>query len=65
MAKRRSPQSKSIPFNDAPHEWCTVDEAKAILRIGRVALNNLLKRGDLPFRQVGRRRRIPRQALRP
>ena len=63
MPKRSSPQH--IPSIDAQHEWLTLDEAKAVLRIGRVALTNLLKRGEIPSRRFGRRIRMPKEVLRP
>lgn len=63
MPKRSSP--KHIPSFDTLHDWATLDEAKALLRVGRVALTNLLKRGEIPSRRFGRRIRIPKEALRP
>ena len=63
MPKRSSP--KSIPSIDAQHAWLTLNEAQAALRVGRKALNNMMRRGEVPFRQFGRRRRIPREALQP
>lgn len=63
MPKRSSPQS--VPSFSSLPDWVTLDEAKASLRIGRVALNNLLKRGEIKSRRFGRRIRIPKEALRP
>ena len=63
MPKRSYP--KSIPSFDTLSDWATLDEAKAILRIGGVELTNLLKHGEDPSRRFDRRIRIPKEALRP
>jgi excisionase family DNA binding protein len=46
------------------HEWYTIKEAIAILRITRPTLDAMRRRGEITFRQVGRRVLIPAYELR-
>lgn len=41
----------------------TVEEAAKLLRIGRTAAYEAVKRGEIPSVQIGRSLRIPRAAL--
>jgi excisionase family DNA binding protein len=41
----------------------TVEEAAALLRIGRTAAYEAARRGDLPAVRIGRSLRVPRHAL--
>ena len=41
----------------------TVEEAAAVLRIGRTSAYDAARRGDLPTVRVGRQLRVPRLAL--
>ena len=69
MAKRpsltkQSSHSASVRFADLP-DWLSVPQATQYLQLGRVAFANRLKAGEIPYRQFGRRIRIPKAALRP
>jgi excisionase family DNA binding protein len=48
---------------EGPSSVLTVEEAAAMLRIGRTAAYDAARRGDLPTIRIGRRIRVPRRAL--
>jgi excisionase family DNA binding protein len=50
------------PLEDLP-AVLTVDEVAALLRTGRTATYEAVRRGDLPSLRVGRKVRIPRDRL--
>jgi excisionase family DNA binding protein len=52
----------SIP-KDLAQRVLTVDEAAALLRIGRTATYDAIRRGEVPSIRVGRRLRVPGAAL--
>ena len=45
-------------------EFLTIDEAAEALRLSRSTIYRLLDSGELAYSQIGRRRRIPVDALR-
>ena len=64
MPKHRSSKPSPLRYNDLP-DWVSLLGAKAYLRLGRAALTNRLKSGEIPFRSFGRKIRIPKESLRP
>ena len=57
-----TPITRRSPLSDLP-ELITVDEAALWLGIGRGLVYELVKRGTLPSRRLGRLVRIPRDGL--
>ena len=51
------------PRDDAKPEFLTVLECAQLLRCGRSATYEAVKRGEIPSIRIGRRLRIPRAAL--
>lgn len=49
-------------FSDLP-ELLTPDEARAVIRVSRNGLYDMLRRGDIEHVRHGRLMRIPKQAL--
>lgn len=59
-AKQPKPLSPQYPAEGV----ATPDEAAAFLKMCRSTVYELMKKGVIPFTQIGRRRRIPWAALR-
>jgi excisionase family DNA binding protein len=55
------PTTPSSP--DLDHEYLTVDEAAAILRVHPVTVRSMFKSGELPGFKAGREWRISKSAL--
>ena len=60
---RRTSDAAHASLDDYP-EMLDVDEVAAILRIGRFAVYDAVKRGQIPGIKIGRALRIPREQLR-
>lgn len=60
--------SLKSPISAASSElppYLTIDEWRRIVRVGRSAAYEMVRRGDLPVLRVGRLLRIPRSAIEP
>jgi excisionase family DNA binding protein len=68
-AVERPPNKGALaPPNTRPRldefpDWLTIDEARAVLNIGRSSIYELVRSGTIPSRRFGRLIRIPRKAL--
>jgi excisionase family DNA binding protein len=58
-----APASARPHLDDLP-DWLSIDEARAVLNIGRSSIYELVRSGGVPSRKFGRLIRIPREALR-
>jgi excisionase family DNA binding protein len=63
MSERTRAHTPSILDELAKHATITVEEAAAVLGIGRSAAYEAVRRGDLPSRRLGRRIVFPVPAL--
>ena len=63
MSERTRALTPSSLDEVATHATITVEEAAAVLGIGRSAAYEAVRRGDLPNRRLGRRIVIPVPAL--
>ena len=61
-SSRRCALNSWTPFADLP-ELLSPEEFRAVAGIGRTAMYDLLRRGDLPHVKFGRCIRIPKAAL--
>ena len=62
--KKSSSVKPQIHFDALP-DWMTPDEVSKFLRIGRSALYERLRSGEINSRRFGRQYRISRETLRP
>lgn len=58
-----SGQARGVNGNRNSVSVYTVEEAAKLLRIGRSAAYEAVRRGEIPALRLGRRLRIPRKAL--
>ena len=57
-------QSLELSFNALP-DWLKVSEVRAFLRIGKTAIYDRIRSGEIPSRRFGRQYRIAKEAVRP
>ena len=62
VASRRCALDRCTPFADLP-ELLSPEEFRAVVGIGRTALYDALRRGEIPHLKFGRCLRIPKAAL--
>jgi len=51
-------------FDGLP-DWCTPEEVRVFLGLGRATVYELIRANKIPARRFGRRIRIPKDSLRP
>jgi excisionase family DNA binding protein len=54
-----------MPDSTEVHEWATLDEAAAILRMSRPTVIRLVLAGEISGRKIGKKWRIDRRTITP